>query len=93
MTRAFSVGVLCAIAAGCGSFENPSIVIDLRFIGIAAEPPEQVVPFDPENPLGTEFGPVQVCAVVADPGEARALAWSMSVCRPVGGRRCDAAAR
>jgi hypothetical protein len=77
----------------CGTFENPSIVIDLRFVGIAAEPPEQVVPFDPAMPTNVMFGDVQVCAIVADPGESRRLRWSMSVCRPVSGRRCDAAAR
>jgi hypothetical protein len=82
------IGPLLAMA--CGSFENPSIVIDLRFVGIAAEPPEQVVPVDPENPLSTMFGDVQVCAIIADPGAARSLSWQMSVCRPVGGRRCDA---
>lgn len=89
-----SLGVIGVLAlAACGSFENPSIVIDLRFIGIAAEPPEQVVPVDPEDPLAAEFGPVEVCATVADPGATRSLSWSMSVCRPVGGRRCDPSAR
>jgi hypothetical protein len=84
---------LLVLVAACGSFENPSIVIDLRFVGIAAEPPEQVVPVDPENPLDAMFGEVQVCAIIADPGEVRRLSYQMSVCRPVGGRRCDASLR
>jgi hypothetical protein len=92
MTRIPGMTLLAAVAA-CGSFENPSIVIDLRFVGIAAEPPEQVVPFDPANPLDVTFGDVEVCAIVADPGQARGLRWEMSVCRPVGGRRCEASAR
>jgi hypothetical protein len=82
--------VIAALAlAACGSFEDPTIVLDLRILAMTAEPPEQVVPFDPENPLATEFGPVEVCVLVAEPGIARRLEWSMEVCPPQsGGRRC-----
>ncbi len=79
-----------ALAAACGSFEDPSIVIDARILAIAAEPPEQVSPFDPQDPLDVTFGPVEVCAIVADPGVVRGLAWSMEACAPQsGGRRCS----
>lgn len=75
--------------AACGSFEDPTIVLDLRILAMTAEPPEQVVPFDPENPLATEFGPVEVCTLVAEPGIQRRLEWSMTACPPQsGGRRC-----
>ncbi len=74
--------------AACGSFENPAIVIDLRTIGMSAEPPEQVQVVDPQNPLGTMFDPVEVCALVADPADDRALAWSMTACGG-GESRCD----
>ncbi len=81
--------VVAAVLGGCGTFEDPAIVIDLRILGMTAEPPEQVSPFDPMNPLDVMFGPVEVCAIVADPAEVRALAWSMVACPPVGDRRCD----
>jgi hypothetical protein len=78
------------VLAACGSFEEPSIVIDLRILAMTATPPEQVVPFDPEDPLDVEFGPAEVCALLADPGQSRRLEWSMTLCPPQGGRRCAA---
>jgi hypothetical protein len=77
------------VLAGCGSFENPSIVIDLRIVGMQAEPPEQVAPVDPMNPLGTMFEDARVCAIVADPGAARRLRWEMTACAPNGDHRCN----
>jgi len=77
-----------AAGAGCGQFEDPSIVIDLRVLGMVAVPPEQVVPVDPDDPLDVSFDPVQVCALVADPGASRALTWSMTACPPRGDLRC-----
>jgi len=74
--------------AACGSFEDPSIVVDLRILAMTAEPPEQVTPFDPANPLATMLVPVEVCALIVDPPAARALEWSMTVCPPQSGRRC-----
>lgn len=82
-----------AVAAGCGSFEDPAIVLDLRVLAMTAEPPEQVSPFDPADPLDVSFGPVEVCALVADPGASRGLAWSMTACSQAGDRRCDDADR
>lgn len=90
MRRALFITAAIAALGACGSFEDPAIVIDLRILAMTAEPPEQVVPFDPDNPLATEFGPVEVCALVADPAATRGLSWTMTACPPQsGGRRCS----
>lgn len=75
-------------ATGCGSFEDPTIVIDLRTLAAVAEPPEQVFEIDPANPTAIEFADVRVCALAADP-ERRALAWEMTLCPPERDLRCD----
>jgi hypothetical protein len=70
-------------AAGCGSFEDPAIVLDLRVIAMQAEPTEYVIPFDPSappDPSTIDLEPFWTCAVVADPAEARTLDWSMTIC-------------
>jgi hypothetical protein len=84
---------LLVALAGCGSFEDPTIVIDLRALAMTAEPPEQVVPFDPANPPDDpeEAGLVdaEVCALIADPGASRRLRWEMTLCAPADDLRCD----
>jgi hypothetical protein len=83
---------LAALAAGCGSFEDAAIVIDLRIVGMEAQPPEQLVAFDPSAPPAPEtiqLAPVEVCAHVGDPGVSRSLDWQMTAC-PIGDDlRCD----
>ena len=86
---AIAAAAVAVGAAGCGSFEDPAIVLDLRILAMSAEPPEQVVPFDPANPLDVTFAPFEVCMLVADPGADRALEWSMTACPPAGDRRCE----
>lgn len=85
------LSVSAVLFAACGSFEDPAIVLDLRLLAAVATPPEQVVPVDPANPLGAfaAVQPFEVCALVADPGATRGLAWSMSVCPPRTDLRCD----
>ena len=78
---------LCGLV-GCGSFEDPAIVIDLRAIAMAAHPPEQVVVVDPANPTAVDFTQIQVCGLVADP-DHRSLEWRMTVCPPSRDLRCD----
>jgi hypothetical protein len=84
---------LLVVLAGCGSFEDPQIVIDLRVLAMTAEPPEQVVPFDPQQPptdpeaLG--LVDATVCSLIADPGANRRLSWTMTVCAPTDEARCD----
>ncbi len=82
--------VLVATAAvGCGSLESPSIVVDLRVLGISVEPPEIVAPFVPDNPESVVFDDVEICALVADPGASRQLAFTMVACAPTDTLRCD----
>ena len=78
-------------AVGCGSFESPSIVLDLRVLGISVEPPEIVAPFVPDDPESVVFDDVEVCALVADPGASRQLAFNMVACAPTDALRCDLA--
>jgi hypothetical protein len=88
--------VLWAAAAlgGCGSFQDPSIVLDLRVLAMRAEPADQVIDVDLTQPVDAQtllaqVVPTQVCALVADPGPERQLAWSMTLC-PLGtDDRCD----
>jgi hypothetical protein len=87
-------GIALAVAAlaGCGSFEDPEIVIDLRALAMVAEPPEIVADVDPEDPGAVELDDIDdvtVCALVADPTEARRLEWTMTACPPTDGGRCD----
>ena len=41
---------LLILAAGCGSFQDPNIVVDLRVISMDATVPEQVIDIDLANP-------------------------------------------
>ena len=76
--------------AACGSFEDPAIVIDLRALAVVVDPPEQVVPFDPDDPMALpELAPFEVCTLVADPGAVRGLAWSLTVCPRTTSLRCN----
>jgi hypothetical protein len=85
---------LAGLAAGCGSFQDPNVVVDLRVLAIRSEPPDQVVDIDltrPVNPaeLFAQLVPTEVCALIADPTLDRRLAWSMTVCPLGGDDRCD----
>jgi hypothetical protein len=88
--RALVLAALC----GCGSFQDPSIVLDLRILAIQAEPPDQVIdvdltqPVDPQKLLA-QVVPTQVCALVADPAQERQLQWSMTLCPLDTDDRCD----
>jgi hypothetical protein len=83
----------CAVALGCGEFETPSIVLDLRILGVQAEPPEIVSPFDPDDPTAVELDDVELCALFADPTRSRRLRWNMVACAPRSSRRCDSVTR
>ncbi|HVV82755.1 MAG TPA: hypothetical protein VHE35_06725 [Kofleriaceae bacterium] len=91
-SRAALLVFLTALPAfsACGSFQDPSIVVDLRILAAVTEPPEQVVPFDPQDPTEIpDFQPFDLCALVADPGVDRGLSWSLSVCPQKLDLRCD----
>jgi hypothetical protein len=91
--------LVCAVAgaAGCGSFEDPDIALDLRVLAMTATPPTQVIDVDVSQPPTTatlavllaELMPTQVCALVTDPGLSRRLAWSLSLCPLSDDDRCN----
>lgn len=92
---ALLIAAAVALAGGCADFEDPSIVIDLRVLGVVAEPAEIVLPFDPGDPGAgagvsvSDLGPVEVCALVADPGAERRLRYDFQLCPPESDGRCD----
>ena len=94
MSRPLALVVAGFLAAGCdASFDDPAIVLDLRILGMRAEPPEIITPYDPDDPTAVDLddlGTVEVCALVADPGARRGLSYRMTVCPPGGGGRCAA---
>jgi hypothetical protein len=77
------------IAACDPGFESKSIVIDLRMLAIAGDPPEVVEDFDVENPVLPSVPPVTVTGLVADPEGLGPLAWRLSACPPEQSRRCE----
>jgi hypothetical protein len=89
--RLVRAALLVGLAPACTDFEDPAVVIDMRVLGMRAEPPEIVTPYDPENPTAVDIddiGAVEVCALVADPTESRALRFSMALCPPTSSGRC-----
>jgi hypothetical protein len=93
MVSARAIAALAATAwlAACTDFEDPAVVLDLRVLGMRAEPPEVMLPYDPEDPIAVDVSgvpPIEVCALVADPAEQRGLEYSMSYCRPTTSGRC-----
>lgn len=83
-----------AAATGCGSFQDPNIVVDLRILAMSAEPAEQMLDVDlskPPDPVALlgQLVPTEVCALVADPGAERRLLWSMTACPLTTDERCD----
>jgi hypothetical protein len=88
-----SIAALTLALAGCDAgFASEEVVVDLRLLGIIASPPEIVTPLDPATPEAIsvdDLGEVEVCALIADPGASRRLAWRMRACPPEGSGRCD----
>ncbi len=87
------VVVLGAAAAGCGRFQDPNVVVDLRTLAMRADPPDQVIDVDLTQPvmpaaLLAQLVPTRVCALVADPADRRLL-WSMTLCSLLSTDRCD----
>jgi hypothetical protein len=88
------VAALAALA-GCGSFETRSIVLDLRILSMVVSPPEVLVPLDAgTDPMNLPQVDVQVCALIADPADAREIEYRMTACWPNNVTlRCDDPAR
>ncbi len=85
---------LAVLLAGCTSFEDPDIVVDLRVLALSADHPEQVVDVDLANPqmpvqLLQQLVPAQVCALIADPAFERRLRWNLTLCSYGDYSRCS----
>lgn len=85
---------LLGAATGCGKFQDPNVVVDLRVLAMASSPPDQVIDVDltqPPDPqaLLAELVPTTVCSLVADPGNDRRLLWSVAMCPANGSERCE----
>jgi hypothetical protein len=77
------LAALACMVLSCSTFEDPSVIIDLRVIGMTATPAEQVVDVDVSTTildLRQKLEPTFVCAFVAEPGRAGPLRWSMTAC-------------
>ncbi len=97
-----ALAMLALFAGACGTFEEPSIVLDLRVIAMRTDvgdstptKADQVLDVDlTEEPqvgdLLAQLKETDVTAWVADPGgpESR-LVWSMTLCLPDDEGRCD----
>jgi hypothetical protein len=86
--------VILWTAAGCGKFQDPNVVVDLRTLAMRADPPDQVIDVDLTQPimpaaLLAQLVPTRVCALIADPGADRRLLWSMTLCSLLSNDRCD----
>ncbi len=95
VTTATALLVTTLLVGGCGSFADPAIVSDLRVLAITAEPPEQLLEFDIANPptaqqLLAQLKPVEICALLHNPGDPRPLRWSLTVCGGDISDRCPA---
>ena len=81
--------------AGCASFEDPTIVLDLRILGIETTPPEQVLEIDPNrqptfDEILAQLQPIRVRALLAEPGRDGDLEWMLTACILDEGSRCEA---
>lgn len=93
MTGALVRGLACLALTGCATFEDPTIVLDLRVLAMTADVPEQIVDVDLERPdpalMLAQLRDTEIVALVADPGNARPLRWSMTLCLVDDEGRCD----
>lgn len=86
---------MLAALAGCASFEDPTIALDLRVLAIETTPPEQVLDVDPANPptideLLLQLQPIRVRALITEPNFNAELVWTMTACiLEERGGRCD----
>ncbi len=91
IVRLLSLALSACTLIACGDFDDPTIVYDLRVLGAIAEPPEILVPADPSALDPTMLPEVEVCVLVADPGDSRDLSYAMKACPPTDRGRCDGA--
>jgi len=85
---------LTLLATACSSFENPEVVLDFRVLAMSAEPAEQVIDVDIQQPqppatLLEQVVPTEVCALLSDRDFDRRLRWEMTVCAFDNDLRCE----
>lgn len=88
--RLAAIGAI-ALAIGCGEFEDPEIVIDLRALAVQVEPPEIVTSVDVES-MTVDFesiDDVELCALIGDPVASRSLEYKMIACPPGNDGLCN----
>ncbi|MBA3451870.1 MAG: hypothetical protein H0T42_02095 [Deltaproteobacteria bacterium] len=88
------LAAILAIAAGCTSFPDEDIVLDLRVLAMSATPPEQVVTIDlsarPDPAeLLAQLAPTEVCALITDPVLDRRIRYRFTLCVYGDSARCD----
>ncbi len=84
-TRGYLPGLLAALAACSPGFDDPSLVKDLRVLGIRAEPPEFLLVDAPATAW-----PVRLAVLIADPrGDGRTLRCEVRSCTLGDGRTCE----
>jgi hypothetical protein len=81
------------LICGCGSFEDPDVVVDFRVLGMSASVPEQIIDIDITNPapptdLLEQMVPTEVCALLSDRNFDRRIRWSMTLCNLNSDERC-----
>ena len=90
-----ALAAIIITCAGCATFEDPTIVLDLRVLGIETTPPEQIldVALDRQptfDELLAQMRPIKVRALVAEPGRPGPLGWTMTACILDEASRCIA---
>lgn len=86
--------LIVVVLAGCGSFEDPDIVLDFRVLGLRAGLPEQIVDIDIQNPeppvqLLDQLVATDVCVLLSDRNFDRRLRYSMTLCNLDSDERCE----
>lgn len=92
VTRALLIAAAVAWA-GCGTFQDPDVVVDFRVLAMSASVPEQVVDIDVSNPappanLIDQLVPSEVCALMSDQNFDRRLRYTMTLCPLDSDLRC-----
>jgi hypothetical protein len=80
ISAGLTLACLAVATAGCSSFQDESTIVDLRILGIMADPPEIYV--DPTT-LASQTDPItsSITALVVDPqGNGRAVSYGALAC-------------
>jgi hypothetical protein len=82
--RAFVLAACAGVAAACTNFADPTTVVDLRILGVRAEPSEIILDAnlsDPSMPTVANNPPLVVTPLIADPaGGGRPVSYTISAC-------------